>query len=173
MRGYALALAYYRAGQVLRATKEYPEAERYLRDALTAYQGFYGNTHFWVAASRRELGITLGEAGKNAEAETELREAVRQLEVVHGDRRTTVGALMELGQFLVRVKRNDEALEVYRKAAGYAAKNRRDRPRCGSPRWRRTISRSRRTAARRSAARVPTRCSPGSRSRWIRSSARR
>ncbi len=128
VRGPALALAYFRAGQVYRATNDRPEAERYLRDALTAYQGIYGNVHFWVANTRKELGGVLGEAGKNAEAETELREAVRQLEIVHGDRRTTVWALMELGGFLTRAKRGEEALAVYRKAAGHAAKNRRDRP---------------------------------------------
>ena len=128
VRGFALALANLRAGQVYAATNDLPEAERAYRDALTAYQGFYGATHFWVATTRKDLGGVLARAGKNAEAEAELREAVRQLEIVHGDRRTTVGALMELGVFLSRTNRAEEALQNFRKAAGYAAKNRRDRP---------------------------------------------
>ena len=86
--GRAFALANYRAGQVYAAIGDLPGAERAMRDALSNYQGIYGNVHYWVAASRLELGGILAQAGKQAEAEAELREAVRQFEVVHGDRRT-------------------------------------------------------------------------------------
>lgn len=103
-------------------------AERVHREALQLFQSGSGVVSFWSARKLMDIASVQLQQNRSRDAEANAREAVRIFEIVHGQRTTTVSALVLLGDVLLRNGRNDEAMASFRKAAQYAAANRDGRP---------------------------------------------
>lgn len=122
-RSTRAAEVFQRAGQIQAQLKQMPESGRYYRSALTAYRAADPPEPRRVAECLDGLAMVEMAAGRRAQAETLLREAVREVEQAYGEEAAeSAYFLMSLAQVVPRKAPAQEAESLLQRALTIAEK---------------------------------------------------